>query len=70
MKRRRQRGLVEMDSGGNKGGKVSNQNPPTGYGRPATGPDFTKQPPQRGKVLPKVITGIVTDVANVITARK
>ena len=59
-----------MDSGGNKGGKVSDQNPPTGNGRPGTGPDFTKQPPQRGKVITKVFTGIVTDVAKVITARK
>lgn len=59
-----------MDSHGNKGGKVSDQNRPTANGRPGTGPDFTKQPPQRGKVIAKVITGIVTDVANVITARK
>ena len=60
---------AKRDSG-NKSGKVSNRNPPTGNGRRGTGLDFTKQPARRGKVITKVITGIVTDVANVITARK
>ena len=65
--RESERGIVEMEQGGQQGGN-GGQNPATGNAPRGPGPDLASRQPHRGnKIKKKVVTGLVSDVIKVVS---